>query len=133
METMYQRSRIQEESLYYEMLKHIGEYPIIGLNAFLSSKGSPTILPKEVIPACAEAAAGRRATEEGNEAQIRTMENPASNAGQTLGYLEEPHSGGIGLSATPSGKHFSFGHPALLLSQLPVGNFLSSRLVCPER
>jgi hypothetical protein len=51
----------------------------------------------------------------------------------TLGYLEEPHSGGIGLSATPAGKHFSFGHPALLLSQLPVGNFLSSRLVCPER
>jgi len=50
-----------------------------------------------------------------------------------LGYLEEPHSGGIGLSATPAGKHFSFGHPALLLSQLHVGNFLSSRLVCPER
>lgn len=54
METMYQRSRIQEESLYYETLKHTGEYPIIGVNTFLSSKGSPTILPKEVIRATAE-------------------------------------------------------------------------------
>ncbi len=60
METMYQRSRIQEESLYYETLKHTGEFPIIGVNTFLSSKGSPTVLPKEVI----------RATEEEKEAQI---------------------------------------------------------------
>ncbi len=65
METMYQRSRIQEESLYYETLKHTGEYPIIGVNTFLSSKGSPTVLPKEVI----------RATEEEKEAQIATVEN----------------------------------------------------------
>ena len=41
------------------------------MNTFLSSKGSPTILPKEVIPATA----GRRATEEEKEAQIRTVEN----------------------------------------------------------
>ncbi len=65
METMYQRGKIQEESLYYETLKHTGEYPIIGVNTFLSSKGSPTILPKEVI----------RATEEEKEAQIATVEN----------------------------------------------------------
>ena len=65
METMYQRSRIQEESLYYETLKHTGEYPIIGVNTFLSSKGSPTVLPKEVI----------RATEEEKEAQIKTVES----------------------------------------------------------
>ncbi|MEO6904519.1 MAG: methylmalonyl-CoA mutase family protein [Bacteroidia bacterium] len=51
METMYQRGKIQEESLYYETLKHTGEYPIIGVNTFLSSKGSPTIIPKEVIRA----------------------------------------------------------------------------------
>ena len=51
METMYQRSKIQEESLYYETLKHNGEFPIIGVNTFLSSKGSPTMLPKEVIRA----------------------------------------------------------------------------------
>ena len=48
---MYQRSKIQEESLYYETLKHTGEYPIIGVNTFLSSKGSPTVLPGEVIRA----------------------------------------------------------------------------------
>ncbi|MEO7490013.1 MAG: methylmalonyl-CoA mutase family protein, partial [Ferruginibacter sp.] len=49
MERMYQRNKIQEESLYYETLKHTGEYPIIGVNTFLNKKGSPTILPSEVI------------------------------------------------------------------------------------
>ncbi len=62
METMYQRSKIQEESLYYETLKHTGEFPIIGVNTFLSSKGSPTNIPVEVI----------RATEEEKLAQIDT-------------------------------------------------------------
>src|SRR5690554_5328677 len=65
METMYQRSKIQEESLYYETLKHNGEFPIIGVNTFLSSKGSPTVLPAEVI----------RATENEKQAQINTLEN----------------------------------------------------------
>ena len=51
METMYQRSRIQEESLHYEMLKHTGEFPIIGVNTFLSKTGSPTLTPGEVIRA----------------------------------------------------------------------------------
>lgn len=51
METMYQRGKIQSESLYYESLKHSGELPIMGVNTFLSSKGSPTIVPKEVIRA----------------------------------------------------------------------------------
>jgi len=63
METMYQRGKIQEESLYYETLKHTGEYPIIGVNTFLSSKGSPTILPREVI----------RATKEEKEYQISML------------------------------------------------------------
>lgn len=49
MENMYQRNKIQEESLYYEMQKHTGEYPIVGVNTFLSSKGSPTVIPSEVI------------------------------------------------------------------------------------
>ena len=65
METMYQRGKIQEESLHYEMLKHTGEYPIIGVNTFLSSDGSPTITPGEVI----------RATQEEKEAQIQTLRN----------------------------------------------------------
>jgi methylmalonyl-CoA mutase len=63
METMYQRSKIQEESLYYETLKHTGEFPIIGVNTFLSSKGSPTVLPKEVV----------RATEEEKQNQISML------------------------------------------------------------
>ena len=54
METMYQRSKIQEESLYYEGLKHSGELPIIGVNTFLSDEGSPTVVPGEVIRATAE-------------------------------------------------------------------------------
>ncbi|HTO35431.1 MAG TPA: methylmalonyl-CoA mutase family protein, partial [Flavobacterium sp.] len=65
METMYQRSKIQEESLYYETLKHTGEFPIIGVNTFLSSKGSPTVIPAEVI----------RATEEEKLFQIKTKES----------------------------------------------------------
>lgn len=65
METMYQRGKIQEESLYYETLKHNGDYPIIGVNTFLSSKGSPTVLPKEVI----------RATQEEKEYQISMLES----------------------------------------------------------
>ncbi len=64
METMYQRSKIQEESLYYETLKHTGEYPIIGVNTFLSKDGSPTVLPREVI----------RATEEEKNNQIASLE-----------------------------------------------------------
>ncbi len=54
METMYQRGKIQEESLYYEMMKHDGTYPIIGVNTFLNSKGSPTLVPAEVIRATEE-------------------------------------------------------------------------------
>lgn len=65
METMYQRGKIQEESLYYETLKHSGQYPIIGVNTFLSSKGSPTIIPREVI----------RATTEEKEYQIKMLRN----------------------------------------------------------
>ncbi|WP_081209647.1 methylmalonyl-CoA mutase family protein [Salegentibacter sediminis] len=64
METMYQRGKIQEESLYYETLKHSGEFPIIGVNTFLSSTGSPTVTPGEVI----------RATEEEKQHQIKTLE-----------------------------------------------------------
>ncbi|NEN22903.1 methylmalonyl-CoA mutase family protein [Cryomorpha ignava] len=62
METMYQRSQIQEESMYYETLKHTGELPLIGVNTFLSSKGSPTVTPGEVI----------RATTQEKEDQIET-------------------------------------------------------------
>lgn len=72
MEMMYQRNKIQEESLYYEMQKHTGEYPIIGVNTFLSSKGSPTIIPQEVI---------RSTTEEKNQqiSNLRAVQNRNSD------------------------------------------------------
>ena len=49
MERMYQRNKIQEESMYYEMQKHTGELPIVGVNTFLNKQGSPTQTPGEVI------------------------------------------------------------------------------------
>jgi methylmalonyl-CoA mutase len=64
METMYQRGKIQEESMHYEMLKHTGEFPIIGVNTFLNKKGSPTVLPAEII----------RATTDEKEYQIEMLE-----------------------------------------------------------
>ncbi|NCU35924.1 methylmalonyl-CoA mutase [Candidatus Falkowbacteria bacterium] len=64
METMYQRGKIQEESLYYESMKHSGKLPIMGVNTFLSSTGSPTVLPGEVI----------RATTAEKEYQITMLE-----------------------------------------------------------
>ncbi len=63
MERMYQRNKIQEESLHYEMLKHTGEYPIVGVNTFLNKKGSPTVVPNEVI----------RSTTEEKEQQIQNL------------------------------------------------------------
>jgi isobutyryl-CoA mutase len=64
MERMYQRNKIQEESLYYEGLKHSGELPIVGVNTFLGKSGSPTILPSEVI----------RSTTEEKDQQIRNLQ-----------------------------------------------------------
>ena len=83
METMYQRSKIQEESMHYEMLKHTGELPIIGVNTFLSSEGSPTSIPQEII---------RAATDE-KDAQIQTLNNlkqrTPSVSEQKLKHLQE--------------------------------------------
>lgn len=63
MERMYQRNKIQEESLYYEHQKHTGELPLVGVNTFLGKGGSPTILPGEVI----------RSTPEEREQQIEAL------------------------------------------------------------
>lgn len=83
METMYQRSQIQEESLYYETLKHSGEYPIIGVNTFLNKSGSPTSIPSEVI----------RATEKEKEFQISALkafhERNDDRSGRMLRELQE--------------------------------------------
>jgi methylmalonyl-CoA mutase len=80
METMYQRSKIQEESLYYETLKHNGEYPIVGVNTFLNKNGSPTIIPSEII----------RATEKEKKYQINTLSAfQKRNAGKASKLLKE--------------------------------------------
>jgi isobutyryl-CoA mutase len=80
METMYQRSKIQEESLHYETLKHTGEFPIVGVNTFLSKEGSPTIIPGEVI----------RATEEEKVEQIHTVNNlKAAHQDQSASTLKQ--------------------------------------------
>jgi len=80
METMYQRGKIQEESLYYETLKHSGEYPIVGVNTFLNKKGSPTIVPGEVI----------RATEDEKQYQISTLKKfQERNADQSAEALKQ--------------------------------------------
>lgn len=80
MESMYQRGKIQEESMYYETLKHTGEMPIIGVNTFLSSKGSPTVIPDEVI----------RATKEEKEQQIHNLrEMHKGNASKSAELLKE--------------------------------------------
>ena len=80
MESMYQRSKIQEESLYYETKKHTGELPVIGVNTFLSSKGSPTIIPDEVI----------RATKEEKEQQIHHLnEFHKGNQDKATGILKK--------------------------------------------
>ncbi|HZH35796.1 MAG TPA: methylmalonyl-CoA mutase family protein, partial [Flavisolibacter sp.] len=63
MERMYQRNKIQEESLQYEHLKHTGDLPIVGVNTFLNKQGSPTVLPGEVI----------RSTTEEKELQIQNL------------------------------------------------------------
>jgi methylmalonyl-CoA mutase len=80
MERMYQRNKIQEESLYYESLKHTGELPIIGVNTFLNKKGSPTTIPGEVI----------RSTTEEKEQQIANLRSfKARNAGRSAVALKK--------------------------------------------
>ncbi len=83
METMYQRTQIQEESLYYESMKHSGEYPIIGVNTFLSKDGSPTIIPEQVI----------RASDAEKQRQIHTLQQlhriHVETAPQYLAHLQQ--------------------------------------------
>jgi len=91
METMYQRGKIQEESLHYEQLKHTGEFPVVGVNTFLSSEGSPTVLPGEVI----------RSTEEEKQFQIATVkavqERNRTRSGAALSRLQDValHNGNV--------------------------------------
>lgn len=86
METQYQRSKIQEESLYYEEQKHTGALPIIGVNTFLN----PKALAADYEPPRVELA---RATQEEKEQQIRSLrafqEKHRDSAPQALAHLQE--------------------------------------------
>ncbi|MDH3649933.1 MAG: methylmalonyl-CoA mutase family protein [Saprospiraceae bacterium] len=114
METMYQRNKIQEESLYYETLKHSGKYPIIGVNSFLSKEGSPTILPKEVI----------RSTEKEKENQIETLKNlhraKVEKSSVVLNHMREAggHGKNIFSILIDATKHCSLGQITHALYQI---------------
>jgi methylmalonyl-CoA mutase len=105
METMYQRGKIQEESLYYEHMKHTGELPIMGVNTFLSGKGSPTIIPKQVI----------RATKTEQEYQISMLEQLhktwQKESAESLVQLREKalHNGNLFQSLMEATKYCSLG------------------------
>ncbi|WP_372368512.1 methylmalonyl-CoA mutase family protein [Candidatus Uabimicrobium sp. HlEnr_7] len=97
MEKMYQRSKIQEESMHYEHLKHTGEYPIVGVNMFLDSQGSPTIIPQEVIRSTSEekekqiknvAATKKRSAEKGKQS-LQEMQATALNQENIFASLME--------------------------------------------
>jgi len=97
MERMYQRSKIQDESMYYESMKHSGQLPLIGVNTFLDSKGSPTLVPDEVIRATAEekeyAISSRNAFIERNQTASRQtldeLRKTALNDGNIFALLME--------------------------------------------
>ncbi len=97
METMYQRGKIQEESLYYETLKHNGTYPIVGVNTFLSKSGSPTLIPGEVIRATVEEKMAQiqglndlhQAQSKKSATQLRRLQEVAINNGNLFEALME--------------------------------------------
>lgn len=114
MEMMYQRNKIQEESLYYEMQKHTGEYPIIGVNTFLSKEGSKTIIPQEVI---------RSTTEEKDKqiANLRAVQQRNNNsAPEALKMLKQTavQNGNIFESLMEAAKVCSLGQMSQALYQV---------------
>jgi len=105
MERMYQRNKIQEESLYYEHQKHTGEFPIVGVNTFLSKNGSPTIIPGEVI----------RSTTDEKEFQITALnafkKRNASHSDEALKKLQQvaTANGNLFAELMETVKHCSLG------------------------
>ncbi len=82
METLYQRGRIQDESLHYEQLKHAGDLPIVGVTTFLNPRGDGDLAPRELV----------RGTEEEKRAQLENLEafrcRHAEEAPGALGRLQ---------------------------------------------
>jgi methylmalonyl-CoA mutase len=82
METQYQRGKIQEESMYYEMLKHSGELPIIGVNTYLN----PNPPSSEAIDSMEIA----RASQEEKETQIQNLQKfQAKHADEAEGAIQK--------------------------------------------
>jgi methylmalonyl-CoA mutase len=80
MERQYQRTKIQEESLYYEQQKEAGAYPVVGVNTFISKEGSPFVIPRALI----------RSTDEDKDRQIADVRVYQERNGETgLRALEE--------------------------------------------
>ena len=79
METGYQRGKIQEESMHYEMLKHTGELPIIGVNTFRNPHGDPHSQKVELM----------RSTEEEKQSQLKRLHDfHAAHAHESPAMLE---------------------------------------------
>lgn len=97
MERMYQRNKIQEESLVYEHQKHTGELPLVGVNTFLNKAGSPTILPGEVIRSTPEEKEQQisnlrafwKRNEERSDAALKSLKQVAINNGNLFEELME--------------------------------------------
>ncbi|MCC6785454.1 MAG: cobalamin-dependent protein [Planctomycetes bacterium] len=97
METMYQRGKIQEESLHYETLKSSGELPIVGVNTFLGSDGSPIQRPLDVMRStegekAAQIAAFRAFLHRNRErapAALRRLQETALGGGNVFAELME--------------------------------------------
>lgn len=105
MENMYQRNKIQEESLFYEAQKHTGKIPIVGVNTFLNDKGSPTTVPKGVT----------RSTKEEKEYQIEKVnsfkDRNQKRAPEALAKVKESarRNGNVFGSLMEATKHCSLG------------------------
>jgi methylmalonyl-CoA mutase len=97
MERQYQRTKIQEESLYYEQQKESGLYPVVGVNTFISKTGSPFVIPEKLIRSTDEEKdrqiANVRAFQERNRAVIATalarLQDAAISGDNTFAQLME--------------------------------------------
>ena len=96
METGYQRSRIQEESLHYERLKHEGTYPIVGVNTFLDPGRTANVL---------EASALTRSTKEEKDARLAHVRDFQQR------HASVPDHVGAGLAPARETTHAGGGRP----------------------
>ena len=114
METMYQRGKIQDESMLYEGKKASGELPIVGVNTFLGKDGSPIQVIGEVM----------RSTDSEKQAQIDDLKNYqtacATEAEQALQELQATAlaGGNVFASLMDAAKHCSLGQMSHSLYQV---------------